>query len=481
MQKKFISNLALLLVLNLLVKPLAIFGVDVKIQNELGESIFGNYFALLNLAIILNIFLDFGINNFTTRTVAQQPHLIEKYAGKVIPVKFILFVLYSILGLGIGWLLGWTQMDLFILSILLFNQFLISCIAYGRSHLGGLLEFRNDSIVSVADKILYILFAGYILYFSDLKADFSILWLVGIQTICYLITLLLVVYFLNRKLRIPKLNFDYTFSKVLIKKSLPFAILIFLMFLYTRTDALMLKVLLPDGELQSGIYAQGYRILDALVMFAMLFSNLLFPLFSNLFAKKESINTILKFSTKLLVGGAIAVGLIGFFNANWIVQQLYETNIVAGANSMRWLALSFIGFSAIILFGTVLTAKGELRKLNRIAFVGVIMNIILNLILIPTLKAEGSAISTLSTQGFVAIVQVLEVIRCLKIRINQKILFQFSITLVLLLALNLSIDFLAIPLGFFVASLSSLILLFLTGMIDIKQLKEVFLKDSASN
>ena len=58
MQLKFLSNLAFLLFLNLLVKPFWIFGIDRAVQNEVGAEVYGSYFALFNFAFILNVFLD---------------------------------------------------------------------------------------------------------------------------------------------------------------------------------------------------------------------------------------------------------------------------------------------------------------------------------------------------------------------------------------------------------------------------------------
>ena len=79
MQKKFVSNLILIVLLNLLVKPLAIFGIDAEVQNEVGAEQFGIYFSLLNFSFLFNILLDFGINNFTTKNVAQHPKIASKY------------------------------------------------------------------------------------------------------------------------------------------------------------------------------------------------------------------------------------------------------------------------------------------------------------------------------------------------------------------------------------------------------------------
>jgi hypothetical protein len=53
MQKKFLSNLILLVFLNLLVKPFWIF-VEINVQNATGTEQYGMYFALLNLSLIIN-------------------------------------------------------------------------------------------------------------------------------------------------------------------------------------------------------------------------------------------------------------------------------------------------------------------------------------------------------------------------------------------------------------------------------------------
>ena len=78
---------------------------------------------------------------------------------------------------------------------------------------------------------------------------------------------------------------------MIIKRSLPFASLVLLMTLYNRLDPVMLGKLLPDkavapnnaintAPFQVGIYANGFRLLDAANMIAYLFSVLLIPVFS---------------------------------------------------------------------------------------------------------------------------------------------------------------------------------------------------------
>jgi O-antigen/teichoic acid export membrane protein len=51
----------------------------------------------------------------------------------------------------------------------------------------------------------------------------------------------------------------------------------------------------------------------------------------------------------------------------------------------------------------LLTAQSKMRGLNIIALTGVLLNVALNLVFIPSHQAQGAAFATLVTQGLVAI------------------------------------------------------------------------------
>ena len=80
------------------------------------------------------------------------------------------------------------------------------------------------------------------------------------------------------------MKWDFPFSMMILKKKLSFAVLILLMTFYNRIDTVMMERMLPEGEnnIQAGIYAQAYRLLDATNMIAYLFAGLLLPLFSRM-------------------------------------------------------------------------------------------------------------------------------------------------------------------------------------------------------
>ena len=50
MQRKFVTNLALVLALNLLIKPFWILGIDRAVQNAVGTEQYGFYYAIFNFS-----------------------------------------------------------------------------------------------------------------------------------------------------------------------------------------------------------------------------------------------------------------------------------------------------------------------------------------------------------------------------------------------------------------------------------------------
>lgn len=406
MQKKFVSNLILIIILNLLVKPFAIFAIDAQVQDRVGTEEYGLYFSLLNLSFLFNIVADLGINNYTTKNVAQYPHIVSRYIGKIFSFRLILFMIYGILTMAIGVGIGYRGEELWLLSVLVFNQLLVTLIAYFRSHFGGLHLFKTDALVSILDRGLLILICGYLLISTANSGAFRIEWFIYIQTICYAVTLIVAFLLLTARIGLPRFHFDWVFSLAILRKSYPYALLILLMMIYTRTDSVMLERLHPNGQYESGIYAKGFRFFDAFFMFAMIFANLLLPIFARLLKGDRSrIEPILRTSRDLLLGGSIVIAFACMLDAESILGLLYRTDVVQTAPSFHFIMWGFVGVSISLIYGTLLTAGGDLGFLNRISAVGIVINVIFNALLIPEYGAAGSAFATLVTQAFTSVVQ----------------------------------------------------------------------------
>ncbi len=427
MQKTFIKNLALLLTLNLLIKPFWVFGIEREVQEVVRTENYGLYFALFNFSFLLNIILDFGITNFNNKNIAQNNQLITKHFSSILGLKLLLGIAFMLITMAAALLLGYTDKALHLLAFMGFNQFLAFMIMYLRSNLAGLHLFATDSVISVLDRSLMILFCGILLWGNVLQAPFTIETFVYTQTFSYFLTTLITLVIVVRKAKFKKLKWNFPFFVLILKKSFPFAILVLLMTFYNRVDAVMLERMLPNGALESGIYAAAYRVLDSANMFSFLFAGLLLPMFARMIHFKESVEALVKLAFTILITPSIVVVVAALFYNYELMDLLYAEHIAESAHVFSIIMGCFIATSLTYIFGTLLTANGNLKQLNIMAASGMLFNLLLNFFLIPHYKAVGAAYSSLSTQFITALLQIYLAQRIFKFRINRRLIVQLSI------------------------------------------------------
>jgi len=475
MKRKFIINLALVLFLNLLVKPFWIFGIDRTVQNVVGADGYGFYFSLFSFSLLLNILLDLGITNFNNRSIAREPEKLQQYFSQIVGLRFLLALFYAAICLLSGWLLGYDKAQLSMLWVLIINQFLASFIMYLRSNISGLHYFRTDSLISVLDRTLVIIICGILLWGNVTDKVFRIEWLVYSQTVAYGITVLVTFGIVCYRAGKFRLQMDLKGFKQIIRKSFPFALLILLMTFYNRIDSVMLERILDNGKEQAGIYAQSFRILDAAGMFAFLFAGLLLPIFSRMIKKGQDIGEMVRLSFTLIIVPAATLAGLGLFYGFQILDWMYNEHIEISSRIFPLLMFGFMAISTTYIFGTLLTANGNLRELNILASTAVIINIILNLILIPEYQALGAAISSLVTQVYMALSQVfISIIRLRLVSDYRFISKLFVFIMILFLIAYLSGRFMnSWYLGVVVVILSSLMLMFLTKLLRFKDLYRI--------
>ncbi len=265
MQRKFITNLILLLSLNLLIKPFWILGIDRSVQNLVGEEMYGFYFVVFNFSFLFNILLDLGITNFNNRNIAQNTQLLNKHFSGIIVVRLLLALLYLSVTFSLALLWGFNRDQLYLLGWIAFNQFLLASILYLRSNISGLLMLRTDSLISVLDRVLMIIFCSVLIWGNVTRQAFRIEWFVYAQTAAYLLTAMVALSIVVVKAKFRRIYWNKAFFIMILKQSLPFATLVLMMSLYNRIDPVLIERILPEtqGEVQSGIYAKAFRLFDA--------------------------------------------------------------------------------------------------------------------------------------------------------------------------------------------------------------------------
>ena len=477
-QKDFVFNLCLLIFLNLLVKPFWMLGVDVGVQNSVGVESYGIYFSIFNFTMLFNMVLDMGTTNFNNRNIARNTQLLDKHLSSLIILRLLLGAAYFVVIYTVALLIGYRGIQLRLLFWIGLNQFLSAFLLYLRSNISALLMFKTDSVISVTDRLLMILFCGVLLWGNVTEQPFRIEWFVWCQTAAYLITIAIALTIVLKKASLRRLRWNTAFFMVIIKKSFPYALITLLMASYYRIDSVLLERLLPRdiAAAQAGIYAIAFRLLDVLVMIAYLFSVILLPLFSKMLKQKENVIPVVRTSFSLLFLFSVSAVVILYVYSEPVIRLLYKEHIEESIAVFRLIIFGLIPISMNYLFGTLLTANGSMKVLNITAAVGIVINVAVNLLLIPRMMACGSAVASFCTQFTVSLLQFLLTLRIIGIPVKSLpwlrcLIFTVVLVPVTVFAYNtlpLSTVWSLLLLGVF-----ALVNGFATGLFDLRGMKDL--------
>lgn len=410
MRLQFLHNAGFILLVNLTVKPFWIFAIDRQVQNQAGPAAYGEYYALVSFSLLLGALLDAGLANYNAREVAIKPEKGLAQLPQLLGLKSVLFAVYLLLTLSSAALLNYPKAALLWLLLICVNLGINFLNTYLRSNLAGLHLFKLEGALGALDKLLMSLGAiplvmGHYFLSGTLLLDFIL-----VQTIAYGLTSLVLLGILAKHLALG-IRFSIPQQTSILRSTLPFALLGILMGLYTKLDAVMLENLLDKGAYAAGIYAAGYRLLDAATMVPVLLSGMLLPQFARMLAEKEVHHNFIRTVSLLLGGLSFVVALSCWSYSGPIMQLLYTHVDPIQEQVFALLMLSFIPLSLNYVFGTLLTAGGRMKRMNLLATAGLALNLALNLWLIPSMGAKGAAIATLATQSLVFSMQFLSCYR----------------------------------------------------------------------
>ena len=397
MSKKFASSVIILVLVNVLVKFIWIFGVERGIQLQVGFENYGLYYSLFNFTAILSVIADGGLNNYVVNAVAQE----NQKHRETFWLKIILSALYIFIAFVAGHVFGYPNSYFKLLFILSVYQMLWSLLTYLRAFLRGNQLFKAETIFSVFDKILLILLFIPLLYITDF-IGVNVYFFAIIQVLAVFISLIACLIILLKN-KIPVFSITgFNLKLSLVKEIAPFALFTFLVLAYNKIDSVMLEKMLVNGQKESGIYAAAYRLLDASNLIPILFASLFLPVLSKNLLKEKEIARLVKLSFETLMSWSITLSIACWFYRLDLMELLY------GAESSDYLASIFgiLMFSSPLIvlyyiFSTILTALNQMKILNVIAALGLVLNILLNLYLIPNYQAFGAAIATLISLTFV--------------------------------------------------------------------------------
>jgi O-antigen/teichoic acid export membrane protein len=175
--------------------------------------------------------------------------------------------------------------------------------------------------------------------------------------------------------------------------------------IYFKIDMVMLSTM--DGDTVVGWYAASYRLIDALGFIPAVLMSTMYPVFSKFhISSRDSLEFAFKKSFKLLTIIAIPIGIGTTILADRIIILIYGVQYfpsVVALQILIWASvLSFINYTPATYF----TSTNRQRTLMLFTFVGAILNVVLNFILIPRFSYNGAAVATVFTELIVGLLMI---------------------------------------------------------------------------
>lgn len=398
---KFYSSLVLLIVLNAIIKPVWIFGIDRQVQNITGVTEYGMYFSLLNLSIVFGFLLDWGLTNYINRELAAKKNELQQELSGFLVLKILFFILYMIVVLLVGRLSGVTHWN--ILWGVIIIQFLTFLFQFFRSVVTANQWFNTDAWLSVLDKTCMIVVCGVFIFFPLVFGSMTIQKFLGAQIASTTIaTMIVVLILILRKIRFKKPTLTL-FNRSVILSVLPFAVTLFLMSVHIRLDGFLLERLHHNGAYEAGIYATAYRLLDASNMVGYLIASFFMPFVARLWSEGKPLDTTILQTRHIQLMFGIMIVAIAIMLAPWLQKVLYHRDDDYSIKILRWCLPALIGYGLTQVYGTVMTATGKIVSFSYLNLIAVLINVVLNLLLIKAYGAFGCCIAALCSQLFLGV------------------------------------------------------------------------------
>ena len=433
--KTLAKNTTVLFIANIISYLLGFF-TTLYTARYLGVEGFGIISLALSLTGIFGVFTDLGLATLTTREVSRDKPQANKYIGNTAVMKvFLAFLTFGLISLVV-YILNYPQTVKDVVYLITLSVIFGAFTGIFNSIFQAFEKMEYMSLNIILNAVLMLAGVLTVIYYG-----LGIIALSSVYFISSGIILILTFFIYSWKFFLPKIHLDLNFWKPTIKEASFFGLSSILVVIYFYIDSVMLSVMVGNSAV--GIYNAAYKLIFVLLFIPSVFVTSIFPVMSQHF---ESSKNLLKIeyekSVKYLFAIAMFIFVYGFLFADKIILIIYGGSYNASIPTLQ--ALIFVVPIIFItsLFGNILGAINRQRIVTIVAGANALLNITLNLILIPKFSYIGASVATVATEGLGFILMFIYISKYFfKISVTQNMLKTiFSSILVLIFVYYLKIN-----------------------------------------
>ena len=363
----------------------------------LGPSGYGliNYAASIVAFVAPVMYL--GLNSVIVQEIVKNPQIEGETIGSAILMSFI--TSFFCIGGVVAFvsIANHGEQDTLIVCVLYSTLLIFQALEMIVYWFQAKLLSKYSSVVSL---IAYIIVSLYKIYLLATKK--SIYWFAVSNALDYLIIAILS-YIFYRKLGGEKLSFSWNTFWRMFKSSKYYILANMMVTVFAQTDRIMIKLMIDDTA--TGYYSAAVACAGITgFVFSAIIDSFRPMIFDN--KKNDEIayetNTIRLYSIIIYLSLLQCIFIMLF--SDLIVRILYGTAYGESVNALK-IVVWYTTFSYLGSVRNVwLLAEEKQKYLFWINLLGAVANVILNLLLIPSMGINGAALASLITQFFTNVV-----------------------------------------------------------------------------
>ena len=371
-------------------------GVGILMTRYLGKAQFGLLSYCTSFVSLFAYFATFGVKNVLLRELVS-----ENKNGLYMGTAFVLHLIGAVLSgiiiyiIQIVFLPDNTESNTYILvisSTLFFQSFHIVDFYYQAKVQAkyAVYALLGSALITSALKVVLMMYEAPLLYF---------VWVVVIESILLAIGLI----FAYKKASLPfkEWKFSYSVAKYLLKHSIFFMFAGVVAAIYLKIDQLMITEMLTEAE--NGLYAAAVRFSEAGYFLPIVICNSLMPAIVHAYKKdKKLYMKRLQQLYNLMAWLGIFIAIVASLSSDWVITFCLGDEYLPSIDILKihiW-ALVFV-FIGVASDKWLVQEERYYLSFYRM-LIGAVLNILLNLYLIPNEGIKGAAYATLISYAVAA-------------------------------------------------------------------------------
>jgi len=359
----------------------------------LGSYFYGVFSFAFSLAAILAIISDLGVFTTSVREFSKDKSLMKKSFGDILGLEFILSLIYFLILVGLSFLNYHDPSIKYVLVILGGYMALESLYQFFFAAFRAEQKMRYESITRILNVVITVICGFLLLTYKPSAINFSYAYITG-----SIVAIVYASYLYLKHFGSFKIHFNLSIYRKFLSLAWPLASVYIFYNLYHSLDSVVLGFYHLIN--QTGLYNAAYKIMDMAILPVILISASFFPHLSS-YQKDDDFAQNGRQTFKLNWFWSIAIGLpiiaTCILLAPQIIQLLYGPSYLSAAPVLQILMLTALVIYLSYPLFNLLIARGQQKLVFYISASGAVLNLVLNLILIPYWGFYVAAISTLIT------------------------------------------------------------------------------------